>query len=267
MARILLLTDFSDDSFHAACYAARILGTEGNTFRVVHAWSDEGMIGTLMPAYGDLVQVWQEDLDGFVSRIQHAGINVEGQALLYGTLSTVMDEVVEQESIDLVVMARHRSGNPLLFGNSTLEVVRRGHAPVLIVPGSIALQPPARIALADDHQPVSVAELDILRLIARRNRSGIIVLHVQEGQEEAIPSTHTDHDRGLVGVPRTYRTLIGKDIAQSLMSFLSTDGADMLVVAHRHLGLLRRLFEPSVTIALARRSELPLLVLPQPRNG
>ncbi|MBS1583854.1 MAG: universal stress protein [Bacteroidetes bacterium] len=269
MARILLLTDFSEDSLHAAHYAVRLLGIEGNTFRALHVWSDGSLTGPMMPSYGNLVDIWEEDLEGFVQRIrQRAGIEVEGQDLLYGALPPVMDEVVERHAIDLVVMGKHGKGRSLLFGSSAVNVVRSGHAPTLVVPAQASLEPPARIALADDHHPVPPAELALLRRIAIRNRSRVIILHVQETpDEQAGYVTDGSYDIGLKDVPRIYRKVPGKDILEGLGLALGRESADMLVMLHRHIGPLRRIFEPSITKGMVQQGgDLPLLVLHRPKS-
>lgn len=269
MARILLLTDFSEDSLHAALYAARLLGVEGNTFRALHVWSDGSLTGPMMPSYANLVDMWQEDLESFVRQLrQRTGIEVEGQDLLYGSLPAVMDEVVERHAIDLVVMGKHGKGRSLLFGSSAVDVVRSGHAPTLVVPAQASLEPPARIALADDRHPVPPAELAILRRIALRNRSRVIILHVQETpDEQAGYVTDGSYDIGLKDVPHSYRKVPGNDIIESLGLALGRESADMLVMLHHHIGPLRRIFEPSITKGMVQQGgDLPLLVLHRPRS-
>lgn len=263
MARILLLTDFSDGSFHAALYAAMLLGVEGNTYRVLHVWSEGSLVGPVMPSYGNLVGIWQEDLDGFVEMFkQRTGIHVEGQELLYGALVPVMDQVVEENTIDLVVVGKYGGGGPVVFGSNAIDVIRSGHASTLVVPFSTPLLPPARIGLADDHHPVPPAELEVLRLIALRNSSRVIILHVQEGSDQPSgPSPDGSYDVGLKGVPHVYQDVPGKDIVESLGLTLGRDSADMLVMVHRHIGPLVRLFDPSITKQMVRHGEIPMLVM------
>ncbi len=58
-----------------------------------------------------------------------------------------------------------------------------------------------------------------------------------------------------------YTSTAGDDVALALSNVTERDNMDLVVVLHRHMGILEGLFHGSITKHLAMHTRIPLLVL------
>lgn len=266
MPRILLPTDFSENAFQAAAYAARVFGTEGNDYVLVHAFADMGMTNPMLAGMkAEQLAQAKADLAAAIERLrQETGANGVNGRMEYGPLTDVVETIRRKEGADVVVMGRRGLAGASFFGSNTTDMISRGGLPVLAVPGRADTPAPRRILLANDHEEVSGDSLRILRTIALQDQADVKVVHISKGS--ATGPEHWNHgiyNTALEGVPVSFATYTGDEVAHAIIEAATTEGADMVAILHRQRGFIDRLFNPSLARKLALDSELPLLVLDQ----
>jgi universal stress protein A len=140
--KILLCTDFSDNSQPARQLAAEYAGAFGSKLLILHVIEDKDF-----PGYVD----WGEKLRELLEKVRRAAeerlqlLEKECAPLVkevqtYCRTGNTPQEVValaQEESVDLIVVGTHgRTGvKHLVMGSVARSVLRTAHRPVLIVEG------------------------------------------------------------------------------------------------------------------------------------
>lgn len=265
MAHILLPTDFSDASMHAAAYAVRLFGRSGNTYTLLHAYADVTVVdpglAMTMPA---LIKESNNRLVEFTDKfVRTTGAGVVQRDLIYGPLAPLVEDKATSAGVDIVVMGREGTGGAF-FGSNSVDVIKRSSVPVLVVPANAPIVAPKNILLADDYEDIRVRDLSILREIAMRSMADVLVAHCD--QEVAHGAAHWSngiYEIALKGVPHSFLTAHGHGAVHSIERLAEHRHADMIAVLHRHIGVLARLFNPSTSKELILHARKPLLVLEQ----
>lgn len=264
MTRIIIATDFSPNALHAAQYAFHLFGNIDVTYVLVHAHFDPGTLDPTMPAYTpQLIETSRNGLRAAAMEFVelNGAASVEHQLLL-GPLPEALRTVVEDKGADALVLgSKGRSGSGL-FGSNTNDVIRNSVVPVIAVPSGAELNPIARLLFADDQEEIEPRSMALLRLIALRHKSEVLVTHVANADRNE-RSAEDGYVVILHDIPYRFLEPRANDVVDGLLAVASSQKADMIVVLHRHIGLLGRLLHPSVAKELALDSVLPLLVLEQ----
>lgn len=265
MAHILLPTDFSDASMHAAEYAVNLFGRTGNRYSLFHAYTEVNVIDPLLAmATADYIEHANTRLLEFSDRFTRT-TTAEGVAheLVFGPLVPLLNDKVKREGVDIVVMGREGSAGSF-FGSNTMDVIRRSAVPVLVVPAARPIAQPRIVVLADDYEDVGARDLSMLRTIALRSNAQVLVAHYDQEVPEGAPHwSNGIYELALKDVPHTFITAHGHGPVDSLERLAEHKHADMIAVLHRHLGAFTRLFHPSSTKEFTMNAHFPLLVLEQ----
>jgi nucleotide-binding universal stress UspA family protein len=147
--KILFPTDFSEFNDAALEFASRLAAESGAILYIVHA-NDMEQIAAVMfdsgypfPSDAETRQVMHQKLEKVVPTVP--GVKYQ-HCHLRGTATGEIVGFVEQQGIDLIVMASHgRTGiGRLLMGSTAENVMRQAPCPVLIV------KQPATTAATDE---------------------------------------------------------------------------------------------------------------------
>jgi nucleotide-binding universal stress UspA family protein len=135
--RILLATDFSDDSAHALDHAKEFARRFGAQIIVLHA--DEML--AVVPGSNlaeERRSVAQAELDRIVKHLSDRDLSAVA-VLRPGVPADEIVKLADDRIVDLIVMGTHgRSGlSHLLMGSVAEHVVRRASCPVLTVPNPL----------------------------------------------------------------------------------------------------------------------------------
>ena len=116
-ARIVLL-----DVVASVLQYAGMVVASGTAVAPDPAWDDEALVAA------------RGYVEGLAARLQQAGLNAEGCALLGRTGETIVD-TADQVGADLIVMSTHglTGAARTILGSTADEVVRTAHGPVLLV--------------------------------------------------------------------------------------------------------------------------------------
>jgi nucleotide-binding universal stress UspA family protein len=263
---ILLPTDFSEHALHACAYAFDLFGTTDTTYVLVHTYLD------VVPGYDAMVDMTGaqyaasvEGMAAFVERVRQLppGRNaVLVTQVVTGPLASSLVEQCNTRRIDAIVMGTQGAGGLALFGSNASHVARNSKVPVLVVPREARYTGLGTVLLADDQQPVHAQGMDLLAHLAEREQAHVVLAHVlQESSAQHATGLTTARHTLPPGLEVSTVQVSGTDVADTLSSLAERIGADLVVVQHRHLGLLSGLFHTSTAAQLAQHSRIPLLVL------
>lgn len=266
MATILLPTDFSDPSLRAARYALGLFGVKDHMYILLHAYLDPMPPNPAFPGpVSSLYEASEEGMAMFARRFralpeaQGAAVRTE---VRYGDLAGVVNALYADERVDIVVMSTQGRTGLTLFGSNASELAKHCRAPLLIVPAQAPTPALRNVLFADDHRSVEPLAMRVLVDLLQRTGAGLTIAHVKRAEgEEPDPRIVEAYDEVLRGIPHTYEDGEGEDVALVLNSLVERDAMDLVVVLHRHLGLLDSLLHKSLAKQLAMLSHVPLLVL------
>jgi nucleotide-binding universal stress UspA family protein len=144
--RLLLPTNFSEVSAHAAHFAGPLAEKCGATLYVLHAYQPMPLPEpTTQPGLGGMVLLpdeaeLREALDAFV-RSSLAGIQVRVVSEVRGGAPVrVITDYTREMAIDLIVLGTHARGlfPRLLAGSVSKAVLESAHCAVLMIPAAAA---------------------------------------------------------------------------------------------------------------------------------
>jgi nucleotide-binding universal stress UspA family protein len=251
---------------NAAVYARQLLNGDFNGFTLLRTYIDMAGTDPLFPGPTpgllDAVEATvRQEATELRSRL---GSDAPGITTLvsYGTLGGEVEHLTASGQFSMVLMEGEEEHG--MFKEGAGAVVKASHVPVLVVPGHSRFQGVRHILLADDEGEVRPGSLLPLLAIARNTGAEIVVLRVLPPDR---PDTGVDgsrmHHALLSEVPHSFLTVHSDDIAQAISEQVTRTDAQLVVLLHRHRGLLDGLFHHSLAKELATGTDVPLMVLEQ----
>ena len=277
MKKILLPTDFSDNSIQAIGYALKIFKNVKCKFYLMHTYmppvyNAEYLVGS--PGLIGLGDVMQEtsmtQLEKLKSRLEKEYSNPNHSLVIHTAFNTLVNEVmetVESEGIDLVVMGTKgvTGAEEILFGTNTVHVIRKANCPVLVVPPNFEYENPMEILFPTDYEIIYKKEkLSPLLDIANEYGSQINVLHVSTGYE--LTPDQEKQKKGLekiLGNKALFHNVPNNEIIDAINAFQAKEKINMLVMVQNKHTFMERLFIEPVIKKIGFHVTIPFLVIPQ----
>lgn len=273
MKKVILPTDFSDNSWRAMTYAAQLYSNIPcqfyilNTYNVPHGYTDVGVIQNFEP----LKEESEEGLALMLGRFNELDHHKDSTVETISRFASLVDTINELEKKDpnsfVVVMGtRGATGiGELFLGTMTSHVIEHTSSPVICVPNVAALSVPENIMLAVDKDGVDRrSEVEPLLQLAQDRNAHIKVVNVPENEEvlfgQDSPETFVI-DHYLDGVSHSYYNLSGEYKEDTLTASAEKDKVDLIAMIKRDRGFWKNLFHRSLTKSMSFHSDIPLLIL------
>ncbi len=277
MKRILIPTDFSDNSWNAIKYGLELFKTEKCMFYVLHInpippYSAAGSsVRTTTVVLKDamlkeskvLLKKFLERIQSFSSSELH---NFSTIARYDYFVDAVKSEVSDKE-IDLIIMGtKGASGlKRVTVGSNTGDVITKVMCPLLAIPENASYQKPSEIAFPTDyHIAYNMKVLDTLIDMVQMNDATLRIVHIsrkgEELNEEQIAHKEFLHDY-LRGIEHSFHTLTGTKLENAIQCFVESRDIDIVAMVAKNLNFFQRiLFKPAVE-EISYHTDIPFLVL------
>jgi nucleotide-binding universal stress UspA family protein len=277
MKRILLPTDFSNNSFKAIDYALQSFKNKECTFYLMHTYlppvyNAEYLIGS--PGLIGLGDVMQEtsmtQLEKLKNRLQKEYNNSKHSFIVHTAFNTLLNEVmetVESEGIGLVVMGTKGAtgAEEILFGTNTVHVLKKANCPVLVIPPNFEYEKPLEILFPTDFEIGYNKELLAPLLdISEEHGSQINVLHVSTGYE--LTADQEKQKNGLQKIlakKALFHDVPSNDIINAINDFQAKEKINLLVMVQNKHTFFERLFIEPVIKKIGFHVTIPFMVIPQ----
>jgi nucleotide-binding universal stress UspA family protein len=286
MKPILIPTDFSDSAENAAWYALHVARYMKTNIELCHAFlvpAEYSMAGQpAFPAYDystlkaetsaqlvDLARKLDEKNHAAASKYSfHPGIKCISEA---GVVPEIVGKLVEENPKQLVVLGMSGIGATAKFilGSSSRNLIEKGGFPLLLIPTGFVFNEIRKIAFATDLRAEDIEVLHSLAGFARYFDAEIIVAHVSDEKRQSNEHLKKEDEflndiTSKVNYNKIFFRRINNSKVSEGLDWLSAHGhIDMLVMIHRPLGFLDRLFRGSYTKNQADHIHIPLLVFPE----
>lgn len=273
MATILVPVDFSSDTDNLIRYAIELAKIRSASLLLLNVYPLP-IATPEMPAEMILADEIRDDasqrLETLCESYRNIGITVESK-LVAGSPGTETVYLAEHINPELIVMgtrstAQHRNW----LGSNTLHVLDRARFPLLIVPSGVAFRPWKQVVCGTDF---NFHEIDAITHAAswiNAFHAELTLVHVDDGGSDEIKNTDAyrasfvEKVRNLSGVQKIDYNFIAerKDVLDRLQDFSVQHNADVMLMLHKVRKGLARLFERSLTKAMAHDLPVPLLSYP-----
>ncbi len=280
MKKILIPTDFSSTALKAAGYAAEMAQKNGAILYMMHVLvphEDSGIEVLTQDTSSEStgLQKRVNELDSIQKTIRenYPDLKIE-TTVARGTVTNAIRSFSEEQNIDLVVMGTTgASGLQQTFmGSVAAGLMGKIHIPVLTVPASYEVQPPATILFATNHFEEDDKVLQPLIQMATLFGANILVtkfLDVDHANAvDYLESTRSlDHyidklHKRFPGINFASELLEGHKFEATIEKFEAEEGIDMIVMITHHRGFFESFFNRSMTKKIAFHATIPLLAIP-----
>jgi nucleotide-binding universal stress UspA family protein len=277
MLRILLPTDFSENSYEAIQYALKTFEGVASKFYLLHTYMPpvyhaEYLVGSPgLIGLGDVIrEAAVENLDILKKRIEKEYPNNNHTFICIASLNTLTGEItrmVTDENLDLIVMGTKGAtgAKEILFGTNTVDIIKRAKCPVIAVPPNFEYEVPKEILFPTDYEvDFKTAPLKVLLTIAQQHISSIEVLHVSNGYDltEKQLKNQKKLEKELKGVAHLFHNLSNQEIITAINNFQLKHKMNLLVMLQNKHTFIERLFiEPTIK-KIGFHITIPFMVLP-----
>jgi nucleotide-binding universal stress UspA family protein len=274
MKKILVPTDFSDNSLHALKVAAKLAHKYNAKLYLLHMLGisqtiigrDETNEGAEAIYYMKLVKRRFEELR---SKDFMQGIEAEELVQNYKIFSEV-NNVAHENGIDLVVMGSHGTGmvNDFFVGSNTEKVVRTSDFPVLVIKKERPDFKMEKVVFACDFDKENIHAYRKAMHLFKKFESDVHLLYVNlpnqnflntPEMEERVREFISEADEGDLSNMDKVTYYSGYTIENGIYNFSQKIEADIIAIPTHGRRGLSHFFMGSIGEDLANRSELPVL--------
>lgn len=276
MKKLLVLTDFSANAFHAEAAALTLAEKMGADVVLYHTLpyiplipSDSGG-----PYVAEVASVLFEDskdtLMQEADRLREVSVMTPGSAVNVettngeGSLSDVIAELTRPSEVVMVIMGGRAGGalEHLLSGSDTAAVIRKSIKPVLVVPmkSQIAF---SKVVFATDFGTADLPAVTFLLELSGSVGFDVNIVHVRQPGEvvteigpEIAFRKFLDHRR------LSFTSVFSEDIHRGLQAYCQEKGAEILAMTHARHSFVARVFGHSESLTAIADQNLAVLVFP-----
>ncbi|RYY85240.1 MAG: universal stress protein [Chitinophagaceae bacterium] len=262
MQPILVATDFSEASGNALRFAARLSLFRQCPLVVVHAYPLPIASGEplLMPAGIECVQ--HESAKALAKqegslRSEFPSLQAEFVNLPAPDIAAELLQYCELRKPFLLVLGTHERTEIESWFSEGLRLMHRTSVPLLMVPAGFQGIGWMRAVLAFDGAPLQPVQQHRITTIMSELHAMLDVVHVQSSRTSGPVFPQ------LGPVAGSNHTVLAKNVASGLQTFLQQNPSDLMVVLPHHHSLWERFFVRRHTPSLVSELPLPVLVLPE----
>lgn len=270
---ILLPTDFSEAATNSLEYTLALASGSGTT-RIIVLHSFHVPTTTVETTYvadqaillEQTEKRAQEEMRQLKEKyLEPSGIPYECLVELGPTMDSI-NNIVKENSVDLVVMATHKASKlERLLGSLPVYALEHCKAPLLLVPDKARFKPVKRLAFATDLKTYERAVvLGKLSYLAAAFQAQVAILNVHTGNEELSGEEmqELEHIRQeLQGLDYHLELIEGEDAEEGILEYVEQEEIDMVAAVPRNHSFFEGLFHSSISEKLALHTRVPMLAI------
>lgn len=277
MKKIILPTDFSENSYNAISYALRLYKEQESTFYLLNTYTpavykseyllhSPGQIGL-----GDMhLSHSLEQLQALKTKLEDTYKNPLHTFIVHAAFNTLPEEVrkfVEQEKADLVIMGTQGAtgAKEILLGTHAVHVLKHVHCPVIVIPSGYKFIRPGEILFPTDFEVAfNNKSLDSLLGLAQIHKSSIEVVHIATGYglSESQKKNMGQLVKVLHRVPHKIHDLPSQELIAAINAFQQQLEVQFLVMVKNKHNFFESLFVAPVINKIAFHVTIPFMVIP-----
>lgn len=277
MKKILIPTDFSENSWNAIQYGMELLKKTKCTFYIFHinpiavySGAESTILATPEIVEQTILKKSKEDLQKLLKRIERLPFNTKHDFVTITTYDFFVDSIkkeVEDKNIDLIIMGtKGASGlKKMTIGSNTGDVITKVKCPLLAVPEDTIYKRPKEIAFPTDYQiGYDLKVLNTLMDMVNMNQSALRILYISKKDEELsgeqLKNKELLHEY-FKDLEHSFHSVTNTKLESGVQCFSESRNIDMIAMVAKNLNYFQRiLFRPAVE-EISYHTEIPFLVL------
>ena len=277
MKKILLPTDFSENSWNAIAYALQLFKNEICEFYLLNAYTpviyhvEYVLVNAAKYGLGDAVRENAlKNLDDFKDRMTKSFTNPKHTIktiAAFNTLVSEIKEIVEKKKIDYVVMGTKGATGAaeVLFGSNTVHVFKNVNCPILAVPDAFDFETPHEVLFPTDYEiEYKDYHLKPLLDISSLFNTRVNILNVSKGYDlsEAQETHKQVLEKKFEHVTHLFHRVNSKSVAEAITQFQLKSRINLLVMINNKHSFFQNLFFKSTINQIGFHLNIPFLVIP-----
>ena len=261
MNTIVVPTDFSPSADNAMNYAAQLAQIIGASILLVHVYQipiSMNDVPVLMVSAEELKNSADQGLARAKEIINKtsAGLEVKTESRLGDVIEEVNDVCASAQPFAIILGKHGASGvERLLFGSTTLSMIRHSKFPVIAVPDIVSSLRTLNIALAVENGSFHSRE-NWIETFIRLTKAQLHVIYVHEAGKDAPMLKNAFIDFNPV-----YKTIRNEEFLRSIESYVHSHAIDALIVLPHQHSFIERLFSRTHTAELIQKLNIPIITL------
>jgi len=267
MKRIMLLSDFSDTARNAAMYALKMFEDhEKVNFFLLNAYDLE-FSGSpyIVQVKEELAAESLKGLKNELALIHRRFPRAKVELLsVFGPLLEVISKEIEKDHYDMIVLGcrAETALENFLLGSRAYEVIKNIKAPIMVVPRHAKFKHPDKIVFATDLRDFETDEIvEPIRDIAHMFHAPLLFVNVLEDEYVNRVDAEDRIASHFPGLNISFNFIEDDNVAEGINNFMEENEADIVALVRHDVGMIDRLFHPSITKQMVLHPEHPMLIL------
>ena len=277
MKKILLPTDFSDNSWNAIKYALQLYKDQECNFILLHTYTPIVYhVEHLQASYTQLQvidavkETAKKRLDDTLQRINSEFNNTKhifSQVTSFNTLTSEIEELYRGGVIDVIITGtKGASGvKEILFGSNTVHIIKNARCPIFAIPSGFSYEAPHEILFPTDLDILfKHSKLKILKEIVQSNNARLNAMHVSSGNE--LTEKQKRNKDNLESIFKNsaflFHDVKPMNIAHAINEFQVKHKINLLVMINNKHSFFENLFFKNTINQIGFHLNVPFLVIP-----
>lgn len=277
MKKILLPTDFSENSWNAIKYALQLFKNEVCTFYLLHTYTpvvyhiEYVLVNPSQFGLNDAVRETSiknvnNIYDKIKSKYKNSKHSFEKLSVFNSLIPEIKDQV-KDKAIDLIIMGTKGAtgAKEVLFGSNTVHVLNQVKCPVLAIPDDFNYEKPHELLFATDYGiNFGNKHLKPIIEIAKTNTSRVHVLHASYGYDlsEKQESNKQVLEKSLQEIVILFHNISNQNVEDAIANFQIKTKINMLIMINNKHSFFENLFFKRVINHIGFHLKIPFLVIP-----
>ena len=275
--RILIPTDFSENSVNAIHYAVALYGHTECDFHIMHSYylAGESKDNLLIPEpdkgdYKAVRETSEKNVEILKEKIspKNEGSNHKFHfSSVQGPLLDTIKNKVKKEKIDLIVMGTRGQNDAenLAFGSAAVSVMENVRScPVLAIPRNTPFEKPNEIVFPTGFNTrYKPEELECLVKIAQLTEAPVRILYISKG--EALSKRQVEKkkvlENALADVDYSHHNLYNVPVKTGVRCFVQSRESGMIAFVNKKHFLFGSIFSDPMVKQIGRFANVPLFAM------
>lgn len=270
MAKVIVVTNFSDASRNALDYTCRFLNNPTSTVLLLNIFAWPGSFTgdpIAIAAMSETIMNDERRLQAEYDWVKenHPQINISREMATGVFIEELRARAIPGETALIVMGAVGKYSELFSWDANIIDAFVDLNTPVLIVPVGMVFKPLEKIAFAlNYYRPNLKVPVSMIRRIINFTKAKLYVINVVSPTEVITPES--DERRvmlkaGLEDIDPTYYEPAFENVIMTIDNFTASEGIDMLIVIPSRHGIWYNIFQRSNTRGLVYLNHVPILSL------
>jgi nucleotide-binding universal stress UspA family protein len=261
MKTIVVATDFSAPAEKAMLYAGQLANTINASVLLLHVYQiPVGMndMPVLMVSTDELKKNAETGLERARTLLQknYGAFDIKTEARL-GDVIDELEDVCDKIKPMVIITGKHGASGVqrILFGSTSLSIIRHTSFPVIAVPDSWNNNPIKTAALAVDAS-IEKLEAQKIRAVVNELKIQLKIIHVKQEKSASLEVKNL-----VTELNSNYETIYDHEFVHGIESYVQQNNIDLLIILpHKH-SLVEKLFLRTHTKELLKKISIPVMCI------